>query len=284
MKSLAQLTRSGADPLVLPGVFDAFSARLAEQAGAQALFATGAGITNARLGVPDLGFIGLSELCDVVRNIAEVVTVPVVVDADTGFGNAVSVTRTVRLLESAGASAIQLEDQESPKKCGHFGRKAVIATHEMQQKVRAAVHSRRSESTLVIARTDALDSEGLDKAIDRAVAYKNAGADLIFIEAPETVDQLREIGRRAPRPLVVNMVEGGLTPTFDTRQLGEMGFAAVIYANAALRMAQAAMSRAYSTMLADGGTEAITGLMATWQERQEAVGKPQFDALDKLYA
>jgi 2-methylisocitrate lyase-like PEP mutase family enzyme len=279
-----QLGRHDAEALLLPGVFDAFSARLAEQAGAQALFVSGAGVTNSRLGVPDLGFLGLSELCTIVGYIAEVASVPLVVDADTGFGNAVSVTRTVRLLEAAGAGAIQIEDQESPKKCGHFGRKSVISAAEMQQKVRAAVDSRRSEQTLIIARTDAIDPEGLESAIERSITYKDAGADLIFIEAPETIEQLQAIGRSAPKPLVANMVEGGVTPVCDARQLGEMGFAAVIYANTALRMAQVAMSRAYAAMLAHGGTESIVDEMAQWEERQEAVGKPHFDALDKLYA
>ncbi|MGX6446841.1 isocitrate lyase/PEP mutase family protein [Patulibacter sp. S7RM1-6] len=275
---------SGRAPMLLPGVYDALSARLAAAAGFDAIYVTGAGLANSRLGVPDIGLTSVDQLADHVAAISDAVEVPLVVDGDTGFGNAVNVTHVVRKLERAGAAAIQLEDQVFPKKCGHFSGKAVIPLEEMRGKLLAALDSRRSEETLIVARTDAGATNGLDEAIERACAYRELGADVIFVEAPTSVDELRRVAREVDAPLVANMVEGGSTPMVPLAELGEMGFAVALYANAALRTAQRAVAHAYAELRAHGSSETLTDVMATWQERQDAVGKPFYDALEARYA
>jgi 2-methylisocitrate lyase-like PEP mutase family enzyme len=271
-------------PLLLPGAYDALSARLAEAAGFDAIYITGAGLANARFGVPDVGLVTLDGLVDHVAAIDDVVDAALVVDADTGFGNAVNVTHAVRRLERAGADAIQLEDQVSPKKCGHFAGKAVIDADEMELKLRAALDARRSDDTLIIARTDARATHGLEAALERAERYRAAGADAIFVEAPTSTAELRAVAAAIDAPLVANMVEGGTTPLLDCAALGAMGYAIVLYANAALRCAQRAVTDAYAELRATGSSAGLTGAMATWEERQAAVGKPAFDALEARYA
>ena len=270
--------------LLLPGVYDALSARLAQDAGYEAIYVTGAGLANSRLGVPDIGLVGFDTLLDHVTALSDVVDVPLVVDADTGFGNAVSVTRTVRLLERAGAAAIQLEDQVFPKRCGHFEGKAFVSSEEMVSKIRAAADSRRDPNLLIVARTDARATEGLDAAIARALAYRDAGADVTFVEAPTSVDELREVGRRVPGPKLANMVEGGVTPILSAAELGELGFAIALFANAALRSAQKAVSATLEELLREGTTTGLLDRMATWQERQDAVGKSEYDELERRYS
>jgi 2-methylisocitrate lyase-like PEP mutase family enzyme len=270
--------------IVVPGVYDALSARLGAAAGFTALYVTGAGLANARLGVPDIGLTSVDQLVEHVEAIADAVETPLIVDADTGFGNAISVARTTRRLERAGAAAIQLEDQVFPKRCGHFEGKQVIPAAEMVAKVRAAVDSRRSEDLLIIARTDARATHGLDEAIERALAYKEAGADVIFVEAPRTEEELQEIGRRVPGPLVANMVEGGSTPIVSREDLGAWGFSIALYANAALRSAQKAVTRTLNVLADAGTTTGILDQLATWEERQNAVGKPYYDELERRYA
>jgi 2-methylisocitrate lyase-like PEP mutase family enzyme len=277
---------AGADrhPLLLPGVYDAFSARLAAAAGFAALYVTGAGLANSRLGVPDIGLVTDDQLVDHVGALTDAVGIPLVVDADTGFGNAVNVMRVVRRLERAGAAAIQLEDQVFPKKCGHFSGKAVIAVEEMEGKLRAALDARSSEGTLIIARTDARAVEGFEAALERAARYRAVGADLIFVEAPTSTDEMRVICERIDAPQVANMVEGGATPTLPLEELGEMGFSVVLYANAALRCAQRALTHAFTELRESGSSANLLDSMATWDERQEAVGKPYFDELEARYA
>lgn len=279
-----QNARSTGQALLLPGVYDALSARLAAAAGFEALYLTGAGLANARLGVPDIGLVSLEQLVDHVAAISDRVDVPLVVDGDTGFGNAVNVTHVVRKLERAGASAIQLEDQVFPKKCGHFAGKAIVPTGEMVGKIRAAVDSRRSEGTAIIARTDARAIDGIDAAVDRAGRFLEAGADIIFVEAPTSVDELRDIARQIDAPLVANMVEGGSTPIVPLDELGQLGYSIVLYANAALRSAQYAVSRAYAELRVSGISTNLLDTMATWEERQAAVGKPEYDELEARYA
>ncbi len=276
--------RSNRQPLLLPGVYDALSARLAAAAGFEALYLTGAGLANARLGVPDIGLVSLEQLVDHVGAISDRVDVPLVVDGDTGFGNAVNVTQVVRKLERAGASAIQLEDQVFPKKCGHFAGKAIIPASEMVGKLRAAVDSRRDDGLLIIARTDARATDGIDAAVDRAGQFLEAGADIIFVEAPTSVDELRDIARQIDAPLVANMVEGGSTPIVPLDELGQLGYSVVLYANAALRSAQYAVSRAYAELRVSGISTNLLDTMATWEERQAAVGKPEYDELEARYA
>ena len=286
-RPLAELfaaARADRRPLLLPGVYDAFSARLAAAAGFEAIYLTGAGLANSRLGVPDIGLVSADQLVDHVGSLAEAVGIPLVVDADTGFGNAINVTRVVRRLERAGAAAIQLEDQVFPKKCGHFAGKAVIGVQEMEGKLRAALDARTSDDTLIIARTDARAVEGFEAALERAARYRAVGADMIFVEAPTSKDEMRAICDRIDAPHVANMVEGGATPTLPLEELGEMGFSAVLYANAALRCAQRALTQAFAQLREAGTSANLLDAMATWDERQEAVGKPYYDQLEARYA
>ncbi len=190
----------------------------------------------------------------------------------------------MRLLERAGAAAIQLEDQVFPKRCGHFEGKAFVSSEEMVSKIRAAADSRRDPNLLIVGRTDARATEGLDAAIARALAYRDAGADVTFVEAPTSVDELREVGRRVPGPKLANMVEGGATPILSAAELGELGFAIALFANAALRSAQKAVSATLEELLREGTTTGLLDRMATWQERQDAVGKSEYDELERRYS
>jgi 2-methylisocitrate lyase-like PEP mutase family enzyme len=277
-------TRAGGEPLVLPGAPDALGARVIEALGFEAAYITGAGVTNARLGVPDLGLITLTELADTVEAVREAVAIPIVVDADTGFGGPLNVRRTVQTLERRGANAIQLEDQEFPKRCGHFAGKEVIPAAEMVAKLHAALDARGSDSLLIIARTDARQMLGLEAALERAELYRKAGADVIFVEAPESRDELAEIGRRLDGPLLVNVVEGGATPQLPADELGALGFSIVLYANAALRGAVHGMRVVLEHLRRTGSTRGVLEQMIGWEQRQELVGKPFFDELSERYA
>jgi len=287
MKSFrANLThaQSSKKALTLPGAYDAMSARLIQAEGFSAVYITGAGLANSMLGVPDIGLVTVTELRDHVARIAETVDVPLVVDGDTGFGNAVNTYRTVRLLERAGASAIQLEDQVFPKKCGHFAGKAVISADEMVQKIHAAVDARENEEMVIIARTDARSVSSLEEAFDRVELYREAGADVLFVEAPESIEELRVIGARFDVPLIANMVEGGKTPLCTVDELSEMGFSAVLFANAALRVSHRAISEMLKELHTTGSTNGRLDVMATWEERQSMVGKPFYDELELKYS
>jgi 2-methylisocitrate lyase-like PEP mutase family enzyme len=278
------VSREGGGPLLLPGAPDALTARVIEALGFEAVYITGAGVTNARLGVPDLGLITLSELADTVEGVREAVALPIVVDADTGFGGPLNVRRTVQTLERRGANAIQLEDQTFPKRCGHFAGTEVIPAADMVAKLDAALDARADESLLIIARTDARQMLGLEAALERAALYREAGADVIFVEAPRTADELAEIGRRIDAPLVVNMVEGGATPQLSAGELSALGFAIVLYANAALRGAVHGMQAVLEHLKRTGSTAGALEQMIGWEERQRLVGKPLFDALGERYA
>jgi len=271
--------------LVVPGVYDALSARICESVGFEAVYLTGAGYANSALGMPDVGLVTVTELRDHVARTYDATGIPLIVDADTGFGNAINVGRTVHLLERAGASALQMEDQVFPKRCGHFDGKSVISRTEMVQKIHAAVDARDSESTLIIARTDARQVHGLDDALDRADAYREAGADVLFIEAPEGIDEIDTIAQRFPdSPLMLNLVEGGKTPLISTEDLGNKGFVMALYANAALRAAQHAVTSVMTRLKESGSTVDVLDQLATWEERQEMVGKSHFDRLEQKYA
>lgn len=264
--------RLSAGVLVLPGVVDVLAARIAEQVGYEACYVTGAGVSNAQFGMADLGFTGLSDLVTTVYRLAGAVGIPLVVDADTGYGNAVSVMHAVAELERAGAAAVQIEDQVFPKRCGHFDRKLVVATDEMEQKIHAAVRARSDRDLLVIARTDALAVLGFDAAVERAKRYRDAGADVIFIEAPEDDDQLERIPRLLDGvPVMANVVDGGLTPVRSVRELERMGYAIVLYANVALRASIAAVRGVLADLRDTGDSRRIADRIATWQERQDLV-------------
>lgn len=272
------------EPLLVPGCADALSARVAVDVGFDVLYATGAGISNALLGLPDVGLATLTDVCDQVRRICDVVDVPVIADMDTGYGNAVNAARAARLFERAGAAAVQIEDQVFPKRCGHFSRKHVIPEAEMRGKLRAVLDSRSNPETVVIARTDALATDGVDAAVERANCYADLGADLVFIEAPPTREVLAELPGRVRAPLVANMVEGGRTPLCDVHELGEMGYRVVLFANAALRAAVGAMQATLSRLRADGGTAQILDTLVSWDERQRIVGKDEVDRIEATYS
>jgi 2-methylisocitrate lyase-like PEP mutase family enzyme len=270
------------EQLLVPGAANALTARVIEDAGFPAVYVTGAGIANTYLGSPDIGLVTLSELRDHVEVIGQSVALPLIVDADTGFGNPVNVARTVRTLERAGAAAIQLEDQVSPKKCGHFAGKAVIPPGEMVQKIRAAVDARADNATIIIARTDARVIEGFDRALERADAYLKAGADVLFVEAPQSAAELREIPLRVPALHVANMVEGGRTPLLPAARLP--GFSVVLFANIALQAAVRGMQDVLAELGRTGSLDGVSDRIAPWPERQRLVRKPEFDDLESRYS
>lgn len=284
-ESLGNLLQTrGASPLILPGASDALTARLIEEVGFEAVYVSGAGVTNRHLGMPDLALITLSELAEHVEAIRGAVELPLVVDADTGFGGPLNVRRTVEVLERRGANGIQLEDQVFPKRCGHFEGTQVIRPEEMVAKLNAALDARRDESLLIIARTDARQGLGLEAALERAERYRQAGADVIFVEAPQSREELAEVGRRAPGPLLVNIVEGGATPALPAAELGRLGFSIVLYANAALRGALWGAREVLGELRRTGSTAGALDRMVSWEERQRLVGKPRFDELSDRYA
>jgi 2-methylisocitrate lyase-like PEP mutase family enzyme len=270
--------------VLLPGAANALAARVIAASGFEAVYITGAGIANTALGVPDLGLVTLTELVDHVAAISDAVALPLVVDADTGFGNALNLRRAVRLLERAGANAIQIEDQVFPKRCGHFEGKAVIAAAAMVQKIKAAVDARHDADLLIIARTDARAVEGLDAAIDRAAAYREAGADILFVEAPQSEGELDAIPARLPGPHLANIVFGGKTPGLPRERLAAMGFSGIVYANAALQAAVAGMSRVLRHLAATGSLAGVEDALASFAERQSLVDYDGFAALDRRYA
>jgi 2-methylisocitrate lyase-like PEP mutase family enzyme len=266
-------------PLVLPGVTDALGARLVEEAGFTVVYATGAGLANAGYGIPDLGLISLGEVVDHAGRLTEATRLPLVVDADTGYGGPLAAMRTVRLLERAGAAAIQLEDQEMPKRCGHFDDHSLIPTGHMQTKIAAACEARTDEALVIIARTDARSVLGIDEAIDRARAYVEAGADAIFVEAPRTVEELALVGRElAGVPLVVNVVEGGKTPQLALQEYVDLGFGIVLFANYLMRSMHHAGAAALAHLREHGETASRAGQMASWAQRQDLFGLGAFTA------
>ena len=269
---------------LIPGVTNALSAHVAEDAGFEALYVSGAGVSNMTLGVPDIGLITLNDICDTVASIRRVCDLPLIVDADTGFGNAVNVWHTTRTLEQFGANAMQLEDQDFPKRCGHFDGKSVIEAGEMVEKIHAAREARRSPDFLIIARTDAFAMHGLDEAMRRAELYIKAGADITFVEAPGSPDDLRRIMRELSVPQVVNMVIGGKTPPCTLEELQSMGAGLVLYANAALQGALLGMRRALEHLRKTGMLTEEDGLVAGFAERQRSVRKQHYDALDARYS
>lgn len=273
---------SSSSPTAVPGAANALTARLIAEVGFKAVYVTGAGIANTFLGAPDIGLVTLTELTAHVGAIREAVDIPLIVDADTGFGNAVGVRRTVRELERAGADGIQLEDQRSPKKCGHFAGKELISAEEMVQKVRAAVEARVDERLVIVARTDARATEGFEAAIERATAYREAGADLIFLEAPQSVEELKSIPKLLGGPQIVNLVEGGKTPLLPLAELD--GFAAALFANAALQGAMKGMLTVLEGLRRTGSLADVAQDLVPWSERQRLVGKPALDELERRYA
>jgi 2-methylisocitrate lyase-like PEP mutase family enzyme len=279
---LARLTRK---PIVVaPGVYDAFTALVAEQAAFKTLYVSGAAIAYTRLGRSDIGLVSMSEVADVIGTIRDRVAADLIVDADTGYGNALNVARTVRLFERAGANAIQIEDQSFPKRCGHLDEKRLVPAAEMVGKIKAALDSRQSRDTLVIARTDAVGVEGFDKAIERALAYRDAGADVLFVEAPKTQAELKRISPvLGGVPLMANMVEGGKTPVLAAAELEALGFALVIFPGGIVRALGQMASEYYASLATHGTSEPFRNRMLDFTGLNDLIGTPELLAVGKRY-
>jgi 2-methylisocitrate lyase-like PEP mutase family enzyme len=273
------------DILVAPGCYDALSANLIERAGFPAAYLSGASIAYTRFGRPDIGLVGMSEVAEVVAQIRERVATPLIVDADTGFGNALNVQRTVRLFERCGATAIQLEDQQLPKRCGHLAGKTLVSAREMAGKIRAACDARRSRETLIVGRTDALAVEGLDAALDRADDYLAAGADILFIEAlPDVPAMQRALERFKGRaPVLANMVEGGKSPLLPAAELQRLGFSLAIFPGAMVRVQTFAAQRYLEALKRDGTTAGMLADMLDFKALNELLGTEQWLERGKRY-
>ena len=269
--------------LVAPGVYDGLSARLAARAGFSALYATGGGIARS-MGYPDLGLLSLSEVVDRLITIVEQSELPVIADADTGYGNGLNVRRAVRLFERAGVAALHLEDQPFPKRCGHYDDKSVVPAPEMVQKLRAARDAAGDPDLVLIARTDARAVEGLDAAIERGHAYAEAGADVVFVEAPESVQEVEAIAARLPYPKLINMFEGGKTPLVPLGRLEELGYRIVIIPSDVQRAAIRAMVEVLSAIRRDGNSAAMADRMASFTEREAVVDTAAYLELDRRYS
>lgn len=272
--------------LIAPGVYDPLTALIAEQAGFEALYVSGAAVAYTRLGRPDIGLVSMAEVVETVALIRDRVAAPLVVDADTGYGNALNVQRTVRLLERAGANAIQIEDQDFPKRCGHLDDKTLIPAAEMVGKIKAAVDARRSADTLVIARTDAVAVEGFEHAAARAVLYREAGADVLFVEAPRQRDELGRIGAALGKsvPLMANMVEGGKTPMMSASELEALGFALVIFPGGIVRALAKMAEEFYRSLREHGSTDPFRPRVLDFDALNRLIGTPEMLERGRRYA
>ncbi len=276
---------AASDILVAPGCYDALTALLIEEAGFGAAYLSGASIAYARLGRPDIGLVGMDEVAATLAAIRERIAIPLIVDADTGFGNALNVMRTVKLFERFGASAIQIEDQSTPKRCGHLGEKRLVSSGEMEGKIKAALDARASETMLIIARTDAVAVEGFEPALDRAERYREAGADVLFVEAPRSVEDMRAlIEALGPDiPLMANMVEGGKTPAMSAEGLQEIGFSLVIFPGGTVRAVAKNLRDYFASLRQYGTTGPLRQSMLDFDELQELVGTADLLAVGKRY-
>lgn len=273
------------ETLLAPGIYDALSGLIAEQSGARAVYLSGASIAYTRFGRSDVGLVSVSEVHDTLAAVTDRIKIPIIVDADTGFGNALNVQRTVRNFERAGAAAIQIEDQSFPKRCGHLDGKVLIKTDEMVGKVKAAVDARKTSDTLIIARTDARAVEGLQEAIDRAHTYEEAGADILFIEAPRSVDELKVIRKsfHLNTPLLANMVEGGKTPVKTADDLKSLGFNIVIFPGGAVRAATFQLQEYYAGLLENGSNAEFSKRMHDFDSLNAVIGTPELLSIGKKY-
>lgn len=269
--------------VVAPGVYDGLSARIAALAGFEAVYVSGGAIARSS-GVPDLGLLTMTEVLNRVREVVDAVNVPVIADADTGYGNALNVRRTVREFDRLGVAALHLEDQVTPKRCGHYDNKQLISVGEMVGKVRAAVDARGDSDLLLIVRTDAIAVEGLDAAIARARAYIDAGAEVMFIEAPTSVEEIERVARELDVPLLINMFAGGKTPLLNAADLERLGFKIMIAPSDLQRAAIRAMQQTAEALRKHGSTEVLADRLATFTERDEIVGLPSYRELESRYA
>tara|TARA_Y100000782_G_scaffold87119_1_gene94826 strand:- start:345 stop:1202 length:858 start_codon:yes stop_codon:yes gene_type:complete len=283
VKSIRKLLNDKSKSLVIPGVYDAIGAKIVEKVGFEAMFQTGYGTSATLLGMPDYGFIGSTETVDNARRICHAVSVPVIVDADTGYGNALSVDKLVRELEASGASGIFLEDQKWPKRCGHMQGKEVIPKDEYAEKLQAAINARSNEDFIIVARTDARATEGLDKAIERGLYYNKIGADVIFIEAPKTIQEMKKIGNAINAPLVANMIEGGATPISSASQLREMGYKIILYPLSVLFSNTYATLQILKELKRAGTTKKLQKRMVNFDQFNDIVELSKYKKLEKQY-
>lgn len=279
-KRLRRLIRQD-EILVLPGVADPMSARVAESVGFSALFASGAGISNLLFGYPDIGLVTGSEMADAISRIAAAIEIPLMADGDNGYGGIASTYRLVERYAAVGIGGVLIEDQTFPKRCGHFDGKGIIEVPRMIEKLVAAREAASQSDMVLVARTDAIAVEGFGAAVKRAQLYDQAGADLIFVEAPESLEQLALLPREIDAPLVANMVEGGRTPLLSAQELQELGYRAAIFANYGLRVAMHAMRSAFQSLLESGDSRPKLTEMLTWEERQGFVRYPEWLALEQ---
>jgi 2-methylisocitrate lyase-like PEP mutase family enzyme len=281
--SLRSLLQSGF--VLAPGIYDALSGLIATQAGAEAVYLSGASIAYTRFGCSDIGLVSVSEVHDTLAAITDRIDTPVIVDADTGFGNALNVQRTVRGFERAGAAAIQLEDQSFPKRCGHLDGKTLVSSQEMVGKIKAALDARQNDDTLIIARTDARAVEGLDAALDRAEMYKDAGADILFIEAPQSLEEMQILTARfaSQIPLLANMVEGGKTPINSDKDLADLGYRIAIFPGGAVRAIAHHLQAYFGGLLAYGNNNAFADRMHDFQGLNTIIETEALMALGEKY-
>ena len=269
--------------LVAPASYDMVSARLIERAGFEAVYLSGYGHSASHLGLPDAGLICFSEMLERLHHLVSAVGIPVIADGDTGFGGVLNIRRTIQEYEGAGAQAIQIEDQEIPKKCGHTSGKRLVATEEMIKKIEAAVASRRSDRLMIIARTDAVSVQGFDEAVRRARQYRAAGADILFIESPTTIDQLRQIPQLLESPIMINQIEGGKTPILTVQELEAMGYKLVAYALTTLMASVRAMQRVLKNLRKNGAPESYADEIASFDELDELLGFPEAREWEKRF-
>ncbi len=282
MKNLKSMLKSK-KPLVIPGVYDALGAKIAQKVGFDAMFQTGYGTSATLFGMPDYGFIGSTETVDNARRICRAVSVPVIVDSDTGYGNALSVWKLVEELESAGASGIFLEDQKWPKRCGHMQGKEVVSQEEYTEKLSAAIDARKSKDFIIVARTDARATKGLDEAIERGKQNKKTGADAVFVEAPKTLDEMKKIGKEINAPLVANMIEGGATPLSSAETLNKIGFNIILYPLSVLYANTFATMNILQELKKNGNTSKYKQKVVNFDQFNDLVELPKFRKMEKKY-
>jgi len=283
LKTLKALINDTSKPLVIPGVYDAIGAKIAQKVGFEAMFQTGYGTSATLFGMPDYGFIGSTETVENARRICRAVSVPVIVDSDTGYGNALSVWKLVNELQAAGAKGIFLEDQRWPKRCGHMAGKEVIEKEEYAEKLQAAIDAKKSKDFIIVARTDARATRGLDEAIERAKYYKKIGADAVFVEAPKSIDEMKKIGKSINAPLVANMIEGGATPISSARELHRMGFKIILYPLSVLYANTFASLQILRELRRSGTTTKLKKNVVSFDEFNEIVELPKFRKLELRY-
>jgi len=283
LKTLKQLINDPSKPLVIPGVYDAIGAKIAQKVGFEAMFQTGYGTSATLFGMPDYGFIGAAETTENARRICRAVSVPVIVDSDTGYGNALSVWKLVNELQSAGAAGIFLEDQRWPKRCGHMAGKEVIEKEEYAEKLQAAVDAKKSKDFIIVARTDARATRGLEDAIERAKYYKKIGADAVFVEAPRSIDEMKKIGKVINAPLVANMIEGGATPVLSAKELHKMGFKIILYPLSVLYANTFASLAILKELKKSGTTKRLAKNVVTFDQFNDIVELSKFRNMENRY-